>query len=112
MGEAIHLSHAERISTIKAAREALDGAGFTSIPILAGVGTGSTRESLELAREAAEAGADYAIAIISGFFAGVLANDRQALKAYWAELAEKSPIPVLLYNCKFLSIGISAFTPC
>ena len=99
MGEAHHLSHSERVTLIKAARQALDEAGLTTVPIIAGTGAGSTRETIELCKEAAEAGADYCIVIASGYFAGVLANNRKALKAFWTEVAAKSPIPVIIYNC-------------
>ncbi|TFK87008.1 dihydrodipicolinate synthetase [Polyporus arcularius HHB13444] len=106
MGEAPHLSHSERIAVIKAARNALDDAGFTSMPIIAGTGAGSTRETIELSKEAAEAGADYAIVICSGYFAGALANNKKALKAFWTEVAAKSPIPVIIYNYPGASGGI------
>lgn len=102
MGEAIHLSQDERTTLIRTARKALDGAGFTHIPIIAGTGAASTRETLELTDQAAAAGADYAIVIASGYFAGALANNRQALKDYWTEVADKSPIPVIIYNCKWV----------
>lgn len=100
MGEAIHLSHVERTTLIKAARKALDDAGYKSIPVIAGTGAGSTRETIELCKEAADAEADYVIVIISGYFAGVLAGHRKALKAFWAEVSTKSPIPVIIYNCE------------
>lgn len=100
MGEAIHLSHTERATLIKTARSALDSTGLANVPIIAGIGAGSTRETVELAHEAAAAGADYGMAIISGYFAGALAGDKQALKGYWQEISEKSPIPVLIYNCE------------
>ncbi|KAI0647038.1 dihydrodipicolinate synthetase [Trametes meyenii] len=106
MGEAHHLSHAERVTLIKTARKALDEAGFTTIPIIAGTGAGSTRETVQLSIEAAEAGADYAIVIISGYFVGALAGNRKALKAFWAEVAEKSPIPIIIYNYPGASGGI------
>ncbi|PCH43950.1 dihydrodipicolinate synthetase [Wolfiporia cocos MD-104 SS10] len=106
MGEGIHLTHSERVTLIKTARKALDSAGLTRIPIVAGTGTGSTRETVELCREAAEAGADYAIVIASGYFAGVLAGSKKALKAFWSEVAEKSPIPVIIYNYPGASGGI------
>ena len=99
MGEALHLSHSERVKLIHAARKALDTAGFSHIPIIAGTGAGSTRETIELTNEAAAAGADYAIVIASGYFAGAWANNRTALKAFWVEVSEKSPIPVMIYNC-------------
>ncbi|KAI0374877.1 dihydrodipicolinate synthetase [Pilatotrama ljubarskyi] len=106
MGEAHHLSHAERATLIKTARRALDDAGFTSIPIIAGTGAGSTRETIQLSIEAAEAGADYAIVICSGYFAGALVGNKKALKAFWSEVAEKSPIPVIIYNYPGASGGI------
>jgi len=97
MGEAHHLEPSERITLIKAAREALDNAGFLRVPIIAGTGAGSTRATIELTKQAAEAGADYSIVIASGYFAGAL--DTPALKAFFVEVAEKSPIPVIIYNC-------------
>ncbi|KAH9928765.1 dihydrodipicolinate synthetase [Amylocystis lapponica] len=106
MGEASHLTHSERTAVIRAGREALDGAGFAEFPVIAGTGTGSTRETIELCKEAKEAGADYAIVIASGYFAGVLAGHKKALKAYWMEVAEKSPIPVIIYNYPGASGGI------
>ncbi|KAF8910996.1 hypothetical protein CPB84DRAFT_1743134 [Gymnopilus junonius] len=106
MGEAIHLSHSERVKLIHAARKALDNAGLNHVPIIAGTGAGSTRETIELTNEAAAAGADYAIVIASGYFAGVLATNRPALKAFWVEVSEKSPIPVLIYNYPGASGGI------
>ncbi|KAH9483914.1 Communesin biosynthesis cluster-specific transcription factor cnsN [Psilocybe cubensis] len=106
MGEAIHLSHSERVKLIHAARKALDNAGFGQVPIIAGTGAGSTRETLELTNEAAAAGADYCIVIASGYFAAALANNRAALKAYFVEVSEKSPIPVMIYNYPGASGGI------
>lgn len=106
MGEAIHLSHSERVKLIHVARKALDNAGLNHVPIIAGTGAGSTRETIELTNEAATAGADYAIVIASGYFAGALANNRAALKAFWVEVSEKSPIPVMIYNCKFFFLWV------
>ncbi|KIJ16954.1 hypothetical protein PAXINDRAFT_168392 [Paxillus involutus ATCC 200175] len=107
MGEAIHLSHIERSTLIKTARKVLDNAGLFSVPIVAGIGAGSTRECIELAKEAAGAGADCAIAICSGYFAGALAGNRKALKAYWVEISQKSPIPVMIYNYPGAAGGIN-----
>ena len=102
MGEAIHLTHAERATLIKTARAALNDAGFTDVPIVAGTGTGSTRETIELCHEAAAAGADFVIVITSGYFAGALT--REALKAYFVEVSEKSPLPVIVYNCQSITL--------
>ncbi|KAI0633629.1 dihydrodipicolinate synthetase [Trametes polyzona] len=106
MGEAHHITHAERVTLIQTARRALDDAGLSSVPIVAGTGAGSTRETVELCEEAARAGADFAIVIASGYYAGALAGNRAALKAFWAEVAQKSPIPVIIYNYPGASGGI------
>ena len=103
MGEGLHLSHSERVDLIKATRGALDDAGFTDVPIVIGTGAGSTRETVQLSKEAAEAGADYVIVIAPGYFAGALAGNKKALKAFFTEVAEKSPIPVIVYNCELIS---------
>ncbi|KAI0812695.1 dihydrodipicolinate synthetase [Irpex lacteus] len=104
MGEASHLSHAERKTLIQTARKTLDDGGFTNIPIIAGTGAGSTRETIELSRAAAEAGADYVIVITSGYFAGALT--RKALKAHFVKVASESPLPVIIYNYPGASSGI------
>jgi len=106
MGEGLHLSHSERVDLIKATREALDGAGFTDVPIVIGTGAGSTRETIQLSKEAAGAGADYVIVITPGYFAGALAGNKKALKAFFTEVAAKSPIPVIIYNYPGASAGI------
>ncbi|KAK0463956.1 uncharacterized protein EV420DRAFT_1729939 [Desarmillaria tabescens] len=106
MGEAIHLSHTERMRVVKAARDALDTAGFTQVPVIVGTGAGSTRETVELTNEAAAAGADYSIVIASGYYAGAYGNNPKALKAFWTEVAAKSPIPVMIYNYPGASGGI------
>ncbi|OBZ75930.1 L-threo-3-deoxy-hexylosonate aldolase [Grifola frondosa] len=106
MGEGIHLTHVERIALIRAARKALDDADLRHVPIIAGTGTGSTRETVELCLEAAQAGADYVIVIASGYFSGVLAGHKEALKAFWMDVSAKSPIPVIIYNYPGASAGI------
>ncbi|GAA5908324.1 hypothetical protein JCM6882_006802 [Rhodosporidiobolus microsporus] len=105
MGEAVHLSHSERNTLVTAAREALDAdPALSKIPLIVGTGASSTRETIELTREAAERGADFAMVISPGYFVGALPN--AALKAFFVEVAEASPIPVLLYNYPGASAGI------
>jgi Dihydrodipicolinate synthetase family len=99
MGEAHHLTPDERLQLICAARNALDGASFSTVPIIVGTGAGSTRETIRLTKDAAEAGADYAIVIPSGYYASSL--DRAAIKGFFQDVAEASPIPVMLYNCEY-----------
>jgi len=106
MGEAHHLLHSERVQLIKASREALDEAGLQSVPIIAGTGAGSLKETMILTKEAAVAGADAIIVIASGYFAGAWGNDQKALYDFWFQIAEKSPVPVFIYNYPGAAGGI------
>ncbi|KAF8308095.1 aldolase [Clavulina sp. PMI_390] len=106
MGEAHHLSPSERITLITAAREALDSASpsLAHVPLIVGTGAGSTRETIQLTQEAAKAGADYAIVITSGYFAGAL--PRPAIKQFFSDVASSSPLPLVIYNYPGASGGI------
>jgi len=106
MGEGVHLARGERAILVRAVRDALDAEGFVDVPIIVGTGGGSTRETVVLCEEVAAAGADAVIVITPGYFAGVLANHRRALKAFYVEVAEKSALPVLIYNYPGASGGI------
>jgi L-threo-3-deoxy-hexylosonate aldolase len=54
--------------------------------------------TIQLTKEAAEAGADFSIVIASGYYAGALS--KAALKKFFVDVADASPIPVMVYNCK------------
>lgn len=79
---------------IKAAREALDAVELKDIPIIAGIGATSTRESIKIAEEASTAGADFAIAIAPGYYAGALTANMESIRNYFVDIAAASPIPV------------------
>ncbi|KAL0575407.1 hypothetical protein V5O48_006578, partial [Marasmius crinis-equi] len=128
MGEAIHLvrdatfpglfqelklffllwqTHAERATLVRAAREALDSVGLADMPIIAGAGGFSTRETIAFAKEAAEAGADQVIVIPPGYYVGSLKEDSNAaLKQFFIDVAAGSPVPVLMYNFPGVTGGI------
>ena len=76
------------------AREALDEVGLIDVPIIAGIGAPSTRESVELAHEASDAGADFVIAIAPGYYAGTLMAEPASLKNFFVDIANASPLPV------------------
>ena len=103
---AIHLSAEERYELVAATRRALDAAGLPDHPIIAGTGTASVKESIRHCRDAARAGADAAIVIAPGYFAGALNGNRAALKSFFTEIAQHSPIPIMLYNFPACVAGI------
>jgi dihydrodipicolinate synthase/N-acetylneuraminate lyase len=67
-GEAMHMTHAERQEVIRLARKILGEHGKADAVIVAGCGAQSTRESIELCKEAKEAGADYALVLTPSYF--------------------------------------------
>lgn len=98
MGEAVQLTHEERNQVVEAARQALDSdSNLSKIPLIVGTGASSTKETIQLTKEAAERGADFAMVITPGYFAGAL--HKEALKTFFVDVAEASPIPVSFFSC-------------
>jgi len=62
-GEAVHLPRSKKALVTRATRDALDEAGFPNVPIVCGAGEQSVRGTLDLCREDAEAGAEYALLV-------------------------------------------------
>ncbi len=79
---------------VQVAREALDEAGFLEMPVVAGVGASSTRETIKLSRDAAAAGADFVMVIPPGYYAATLQSDPRSLTEFFVRVADASPIPV------------------
>ncbi|ORY34780.1 hypothetical protein BCR39DRAFT_130127 [Naematelia encephala] len=96
MGEAHHLTQDERVTLFKAARAALDEAKLDDTVLIAGTGGNSTRATIALSKAAAEAGADVVIVIPPGYFAGAIS--KAALKQFFLDVQDASPLPVMMYN--------------
>ncbi|KIH90270.1 hypothetical protein SPBR_00730 [Sporothrix brasiliensis 5110] len=97
-GEAVHLTHAERRLVTKTTRVALDSAGFAHMPIIVGCGTQSTRETIELCRDAWASGGDFALVLPPSYYAPLFAPSSQTILDYFCAVADASPIPLLIYN--------------
>ncbi|KAG8729203.1 hypothetical protein FRC12_021187 [Ceratobasidium sp. 428] len=95
-GEPSHLSRAERVAVIKTHRAAMDAAGAKNMPLIAGTGMSSTWETIEVTKEAAEAGASFAMVISPGYFKSSMSDE--SLEKFFTEVADASPIPILIYN--------------
>jgi len=91
---------------IQTLRLALDDIGLYSTPIVAGVGANSTRESIQLAQDAAGAGADFVLVVPPGYYAGILKANPIAIRKFFGDVASASPVPVIIYNFPAVSAGI------
>ncbi|KAL2204265.1 putative dihydrodipicolinate synthase [Sarocladium strictum] len=106
LGEAVHLSPEERVALIKFIRRTLDDAGLTDMPIVAGVGGSSTRETIRLAHAAASAGADAGLVILPAYYAASLSTDQEQIIQYYVDICHESPIPLFLYNFPANAAGL------
>ena len=94
-GEATHLSAEERK---RFAGEVVRMVGGR-VPVVVGVGTSGTRETVELARHAEGVGAD-AVLVVSPSYWKV---GEEALFTHFATVAKSVGIPVLVYNLPMLT---------
>lgn len=102
-GEAAYLSEQEKRRVLEHARSAIPDDRL----LIAGTGCEATRATIALTADAARIGADAALVITPHFYP---LNVEQLLR-YYHEVADASPIPVILYNVpKFTHTDIDAET--
>lgn len=89
-GEAATLSHAEHRRVVEVVVAAARG----RVKVLAGTGSNSTREAIELTRYAKEAGADGAL-LISPYYNK---PTQEGIVAHYAEVARQTAFPLVVYN--------------
>jgi 4-hydroxy-2-oxoglutarate aldolase len=73
--------------------------------VMAGCGAESTKETIDRARRAADRGADVASVLMPSFFAKKMTVEVMARHAL--EVADASPIPVVLYNNPSVAAGVT-----
>ncbi|OQE43451.1 hypothetical protein PENCOP_c003G08164 [Penicillium coprophilum] len=98
--EAFLLTREERSQLISTARAAV-GPDF---PLMAGVGAHSTKQTLELAQDAADAGANYLLVLPPAYFGK--ATNMNVVKRFFSEVAAKAPLPVVIYNFPGVCNGV------
>lgn len=103
-GEAVHLSHHERKQVTQTTRKALNEAGFHSLPVIVGCGAQSTRETIELCREALASGGDYALVLPPSYYKPM--HNSSTILEFFQDVADASPIPILIYNYPAAVSGI------
>ncbi|PNG33858.1 4-hydroxy-tetrahydrodipicolinate synthase, partial [Pseudomonas protegens] len=89
-GESATLDVEEHIAVIKAVVKQVAG----RIPVIAGTGANSTREAVELTRNAKEAGADACLLVVPYYNKPT----QEGLYQHFKHIAESVDIPQILYN--------------
>lgn len=91
-GEAPYLEEDEKVEIWAFSRKRFPGDKM----VIAGTGQETTRATIRLTKKAADAGAAAALVISPSYFK---ANMKEpALEQYYKDVADSSPIPVLIYN--------------
>ncbi|NXL56113.1 HOGA1 protein, partial [Chordeiles acutipennis] len=91
-GEYPYLAPRERLEVVSCVRRALSKDRL----LLAGSGCESTQATIELTVSIAEAGADVALVVTPCYYRGAMTS--AALVQHYTEVADASPIPVVLYS--------------
>jgi 4-hydroxy-tetrahydrodipicolinate synthase len=89
-GESATLSHAEHVQVVRHVVQVVQG----RVPIIAGAGSNSTLEAVELTREAREAGADGAL-LISPYYNK---PTQEGIFHHYRTVAEETGLPIIAYN--------------
>jgi len=104
-GEAGYLSEEEKVRVWEAARQAIPPDKL----MIAGAGCESTRQTIGLSRQAAQAGADGVLLVTPHYYDGQMTPD--SLLHHYQAVADGVPIPVLLYTVpKFTHVDIDVPT--
>lgn len=101
-GEYVYLSEEEKRKTV----ETVVQSAAENMPIIAGTGCESTEATISLTVDCAALGAHAALVITPHYYGGKMSD--AALINHYSQVADHSPIPVLLYNVpKFTHISLA-----
>lgn len=89
-GESATLSHPEHMRVVEVVAKAVAG----RVPVLAGAGSNSTREAIELAHACKAAGVDGCLQVVPYYNK----PDQDGLVAHFSAIADAVELPVVLYN--------------
>lgn len=93
-GESPTLSHAEHKRVVEVVIEAARAAASRRVPIIAGTGSNSTEEALDLTRHAKSAGADAAL-LVNPYYNK---PTQEGMYRHFSKVADEAGLPIVLYN--------------
>ncbi|KAF2269516.1 dihydrodipicolinate synthase [Lojkania enalia] len=98
--ETFLLTREERKTLVATCRQAVG----PTFPLMAGVGGHSTKQVLEFIDDAKEAGANFALVLPAAYFGA--ATTPQVIGSFFDEVAEKSALPIVIYNFPGVCNGV------
>jgi 4-hydroxy-2-oxoglutarate aldolase len=104
-GEGVYLTENERVRVWETVRQVIPQDKL----MIAGTGCESTRQTIALTQQAAEAAADAALVVTPHYYAPKMTPE--SLVCHYEAVADASPIPILVYNVpKFTGVNVDAAT--
>ena len=99
-GESVFLTKEEKLKLVSTVRE-----HSPNKVLIAGTGLESIKETIDLTKEAAKNGADYALVITPSFYKAGM--NHKAFLNYYTAVADSISIPLIIYNVtKFTNVNI------
>lgn len=98
------MTAAERSQLIKLTRKVAEANGRKNFTITQGCMAGCTRDVIDQTIAAYESGADYVLVLVPAVFHW--AQDANSIVDFFVEVADHSPLPVMIYNCPVIVGGI------
>ena len=96
-GERVHLDEREYLEVVETSRRAVPD----NLAFIVGAGQQSTRGSINEIKRAAEGGADAMLVITPSFYRSAITQE--VLIKHYNEIADASPVPVILYSMPALT---------
>lgn len=93
-GEAVHLHPRDRHGLISGLRKALEAGGFSDYPLIAGTASNSIEETVEQLVDAKDAGAQWGMVLVPGYFAG--GTGQEGIVRWFQAVADQSPVPIMV----------------
>ena len=91
-GESVFLDEQERVALLEAARDVVP----EDASIIAGTGAESTRHTIRMTHQAADAGAEAVLVSPPAYYKGAMSPE--TLTRHFRAVADASPVPVLIYQ--------------
>ncbi|KAI1612749.1 hypothetical protein EDD37DRAFT_678968 [Exophiala viscosa] len=103
-GEAATLTMDERSQLVSRTRSIAKAQGKDKFPVTIGCIAGCTRDIMSQITAGHRSGADYALVLVPSIFHWAMT--KKAVVAFFQEVADRSPVPILIYNFPNLLSGL------
>ncbi|KAJ9646271.1 hypothetical protein H2204_000934 [Knufia peltigerae] len=103
-GEAVATTMEERLKLLSLTKELAVKHGRTDMPIVIGTVGQTTQEIIKQLHQSKAVGADFALVLTPSYFH--FAMNASAIQDFFTEVADASPIPILIYSWPLVTSGI------